>query len=121
VGRKRSPWVARPPEKSYLKKTHGMSHKDWWELWTRQGTGCAICGRVGRKLYVDHHHAIGEAGLLRGSVRGLLCWICNSAIAAFREEAEVMRIAADYIDRPPAWAIWPDEPRETDGNIRPSD
>jgi hypothetical protein len=110
----RPPWTPHPPEKVYLLKKHGITPKEWWDLFKAQGDGCAICGLMGRKLYVDHHHLMGDAGLVRGSVRGLLCWICNSGIQAFRENAYGLKKAALYLENPPAWRLWPDERRETE-------
>jgi hypothetical protein len=110
----RAPWVPRPPEKSYLLKRHGITQEEWRRLFEHQARMCAICGRSDRKLYVDHHHDMGKAGLVRGSVRGLLCWICNTGIQAFRENVQAMHNAAIYVVQPPAWKLWPDEKRDTE-------
>lgn len=64
-------------------------------MWAEQGGTCAICRgkcqRHGDRLSVDHDHQTGE-------VRGLLCAICNLGIGALRDDAELFRRAADYID-----------------------
>ena len=59
--------------------------------------GCHICGRkdtdtprVG-KLAVDHDHVTGE-------VRGVLCWMCNTALGKFEDDPERLRRAADYLE-----------------------
>jgi len=36
--------------------------------------------------------------LLRKSIRGLLCWACNSGIRKFLDKPELMRSAANYLD-----------------------
>jgi hypothetical protein len=110
----RPPWIPHPPEKKYLTDKHGITQKEWWELWSTQNGGCAICGLRNRKLYVDHHHVMGDAGLLRGSTRGLLCFICNTGLQGLRENPVVLRKAADYLENPPAWELWPEEKRCTD-------
>lgn len=106
-------WHPHPPEKGYLLKKHGITHKEWWDLYHAQGEQCAICGQSRRMLYVDHHHLMGKAGLVRGSVRGLLCYICNTGLQAFRENVVALTQAAQYLRDPPAWDLWPFEKRET--------
>lgn len=102
------------PEARYLKKKHGITPGEWWELYRAQGQACAICGEDRRRLFVDHHHDMGDAGLVRGSVRGLLCWVCNTALQAFRENVKALEQAARYLVDPPAWRLWANEKRETE-------
>lgn len=71
------------------------------EMQAGQANKCAICGceggsedNRGDRLAVDHDH---ETGV----VRGLLCHKCNTAIGLLRDDPEVLRRAADYLDRPP--------------------
>jgi hypothetical protein len=117
----RPPWTPHPPEKTYLLKKYGITQREWWDLWYAQGGGCAICGKKDRHLQVDHDHRADPKKRTkehlkwsqRGAVRGEICWVCNTALQAFRDNAEVMRSAAAYIDDPPAWRLWPDEKRET--------
>jgi hypothetical protein len=58
---------------------------------------CFICGKPPTKLRlaVDHDHKTGLA-------RGLLCWACNRAIGAFRDNADSLQRAVDYLTSPPA-------------------
>ena len=58
---------------------------------------CAICNTdkpTGKwKVFaVDHCHETGE-------VRGLLCNECNRGMGLLRDNAELLRKAADYLDR----------------------
>lgn len=65
-----------------------------------QGNKCAICGseetdkRRGklRALAVDHDHETGK-------VRGLLCGACNKGIGLLKDDAEILRKAAAYLDK----------------------
>ncbi len=71
----RNPVAPQCPEKNYLMKVHGLTREDWFDLLRASNSACAICRVEGRRLYTDHHHDLGDAGLRRGSVRGLLCWV----------------------------------------------
>jgi len=57
---------------------------------------CAICreprNESERKKYlcVDHDHKT-------GTVRGLLCDLCNTALGAFRERADLAQLGVDYL------------------------
>ncbi len=55
---------------------------------------CAICGRNGRELVVDHDHATGE-------IRGWLCRPCNSAIGQLGDTASSVMRAVLYLAEPP--------------------
>ena len=64
---------------------------------------CAICGepetavsRTGRpkSISVDHDHDTGR-------IRGVLCDRCNRALGYLRDNPDLLRRAADYLERPP--------------------
>jgi hypothetical protein len=65
-----------------------------------QGGACVLCGHVpppgaikaASRLHVDHDHAT-------GLVRDLLCTCCNQGIGYFRDDPDLMRRAAEYIER----------------------
>lgn len=83
-----------------IKSQFGMSPEEWQDIFSRQNGKCAICllpetsklrGEV-KTLSVDHHHASGKN-------RGLLCSRCNTGIGKLRDNPEILRSAADYIEK----------------------
>jgi hypothetical protein len=111
--RKRGKWPAHPRpitpapvlrERAAIKSRinkYGVTADDYAKLLVAQGGLCAICRqpetvvsrythRV-RTLSVDHCHTTHR-------VRGLLCARCNSAIGLARENADVCRAMAVYLE-----------------------
>jgi hypothetical protein len=82
-----------------LKYRYGLDPEVYRAMIASQDGKCAICGEppdpsgshVRRVLCVDHDHASGE-------IRGLLCYACNVAIGHFRDNPELMRLAAKYLE-----------------------
>lgn len=78
----------------HLRRSYGITIKDYDKMFESQGGTCAICGRPetakGRSLAVDHSHDTGE-------VRGLLCHACNTSIGKFRENREWLLKAIKYL------------------------
>ena len=84
----------------FLKEKYGISLEEYDGLLYEQGGGCAICGREdsSRKdrvqtkfpLCVDHDHKT-------GIIRGLLCDECNRGLGAFKDNPELLTIAAHYL------------------------
>lgn len=77
---------------AYVAKTYGLQRGDYADLLATQGGVCAICGKRprARKLAVDHDHYTGR-------VRGLLCFMCNSALGTFEFDAATAERARDYL------------------------
>lgn len=84
-----------------LKRYYGLTGEDYSRMLVEQNGVCAICFkseiRVTPKgdlttLHVDHDHATGE-------VRALLCYKCNSMLGNVGDSPEILRAAADYIER----------------------
>ena len=74
---------------------------DTGKLWIREQdskalrlsvSGCEICGSNEKTLHVDHDHSTGE-------IRGVLCFLCNSAIGKLKDSAALLRKAAEYIEK----------------------
>lgn len=53
--------------------------------------GCAICGDKDTKLCGDHDHA-------NGKPRAVLCHRCNSGIGLLKDNPDICRAAAAYIE-----------------------
>lgn len=81
-------------------KTYGLEPGDYDTLFDAQDGACAICGgRRRQRLSVDHDHR-------DGVVRGLLCRLCNSRLlTAARDDPDILRAAANYLEDPPAVRI----------------
>lgn len=83
-----------------LARTYGITIEEYEALISKQGNGCAICGSVETKVHasgtvfrfsVDHCHESGK-------IRGILCMTCNRGIGLFRDNAQLLRKAADYLE-----------------------
>ena len=75
----------------WLKHAHGLSQEQYLALVSAQDGKCAIC-RQAKSLAIDHDHSTNE-------FRGLLCGSCNRAIGLLQESPEIIRAAADYVER----------------------
>lgn len=80
-------------------KQYGLTPEQYETMQADQAGVCAICHRmpdggrgVTRRLVVDHCH-------VSGSVRGLLCPNCNTAIGLLREDQSSIAAAAEYLRR----------------------
>jgi Recombination endonuclease VII len=78
--------------KKRFKEVYGITIEDYNAMFIRQGGACAVCRRTGQKLVVDHCH-------LTGKVRALLCSTCNSALGFWRDNANIIRAAAAYLEK----------------------
>ena len=88
--------------KGYNRKWHIMRRyritlEDYEEMLESQDNKCAICGGPPNgssvtKFCIDHDHESGE-------VRGLLCNKCNCGLANFRDDRDVLKNAAKYLER----------------------
>jgi len=69
------------------RRTHGLTPAEVGALFVIQGGACALCGRLGEALQVDHdhRHCAGREGC-RQCVRGLLCPRCNTALGKLGDQ-----------------------------------
>ncbi len=82
--------VGRARWSNYVAK-YSLSREAYQALLHAQGGVCAICGIGPEKpLRVDHCH-----DSLR--VRGLLCDACNTGLGQFKDNADYLRRAIDYL------------------------
>lgn len=80
----------------FINYRYGLSAEQYAEMLDKQGGKCAICGATepggrDRVWQVDHCHDSNK-------VRGLLCGLCNRGLGQFRDDADRLRAAADYLD-----------------------
>jgi uncharacterized protein with PIN domain len=82
--------------KSYnLRQNYGISLQDFEGMLAEQANACAVCHEdftTASSAHVDHDH---ETGV----VRGLLCTSCNNGLGRFSDDPELLRRAADYVER----------------------
>lgn len=84
-----------------LFKKYGISLAEYEHLYTAQNQACKICktpfqlhghdGTHHLTANVDHCH-------FSGQVRGLLCTSCNRGLGFFKDNATLLRLAAEYLD-----------------------
>lgn len=85
-----------------LYKKYGMTLDDYEKKFNDQNGVCDICGRpevsidkrnkTVRALAVDHCHKTGK-------VRALLCQKCNTALGKFNDDPQLLRKAAEYLEK----------------------
>jgi hypothetical protein len=80
-----------------LKRTYGLSSKDYETMLANQDGRCLICGSTNPnhnsgKFVVDHCHTTNK-------VRGLLCSQCNCGLGNFKDNPKSLRTAASYLER----------------------
>ena len=73
-----------------LLKRYGISIEEYNLQLEKQGNACAIC-RVVKKLHVDHSHSTGK-------FRGLLCFECNSGLGNMKDDPNLLRAGALYLE-----------------------
>ena len=85
---------ARNQRRSLLKKRYGITPEQYDEIFKRQGGVCAIClappGDQGNRLAVDHCHST-------GTVRGLLCFKCNTFLGRIDDSPEAAQRVVAYL------------------------
>lgn len=78
-----------------LKKRYNIDMSQYRAILNKQNHCCAICKKheseVALALHVDHNHA-------NGKVRGMLCASCNQALGLLKDNPDLCRLAAIYIE-----------------------
>ena len=89
-----------PDRAKFIKRVYGLDWETYTAMYEKQKGGCAICktpiglyGAEGQApvLHVDHCHETEK-------VRGLLCRTCNVGLGHFKDNATVLRLAAEYLE-----------------------
>lgn len=75
--------------RSIIKRKYGLTLEDYE---ARLAEGCSICGEHGPRMAMDHCHATGK-------VREPLCANCNNGLGRFFDKPELLRAAADYLEK----------------------
>jgi Recombination endonuclease VII len=80
-----------------LKRKFNLTIKDYNKILELQNNKCFICQKpsLSKNLAVDHEHKT-------GLIRGLLCNMCNRALARFNDNSLLLQRAAIYLENPPA-------------------
>ncbi|OMQ16050.1 hypothetical protein A7K94_0205190 [Modestobacter sp. VKM Ac-2676] len=79
-------------ERTYhLKRRYGITAEQPEAMLVAQNGLCALCGEA-PAVHVDHDHST-------GAVRDLLCFNCNGGLGQFRDDPDLLRAAAEYVER----------------------
>lgn len=89
--KKYKPSIIEKRKDFHFRKNYGLSKKDVEDLKEAQNLLCLICN-CELPLVVDHDHKTGK-------IRGLLCNLCNQGLGSFKDNPEVLRKAALYLER----------------------
>lgn len=77
-------------------KRHNLTVEQYHDLILGQDGKCAVCecpfGDGGRSINIDHCH-------ITNVVRGLLCKNCNTSLGKFKESPDLLRKAAEYLEK----------------------
>ena len=82
--------------KGHLRRTFGITPKDYNKLFNKQAGKCAIChskdvsNSRAVHLTIDHNHK-------NGKIRGLLCVKCNSLLGLARDDKTILKNAMQYL------------------------
>jgi len=81
---------------AYRHSKYGITTEQFNTMLEEQNGACAICGikeeDYGKTFCIDHCHT-------SGTVRGLLCMHCNTALGHFKDDTESLKRAVDYLEK----------------------
>jgi hypothetical protein len=80
-----------------LSYKYNLTPEQFHRLYISQECKCAICAKhfpEEEKMAVDHCHD-------NGNVRGLLCHACNRGMGLLKDNPDILRKAAEYLDQFP--------------------
>jgi hypothetical protein len=76
---------------AWVKHKYGLTKEAYDAMLTKAGGKCEACGCNNQEPHVDHCHTT-------GTVRGLLCDLCNRGIGLFMDSPDKLRSAANYLN-----------------------
>ena len=86
---------AKKQREAQIKYKYGITPDQYEEIFESQDYKCAICGTEecasGKSFSIDHDHKTGE-------VRGILCMDCNVSLGKLKDDPELFRKAAEYLE-----------------------
>jgi Recombination endonuclease VII len=74
----------------HLTRRYGITAAEADFLLAAQDGLCAVC-KSAPAVHVDHDH-------VTGAVRALLCFNCNGGLGQFKDDPDVLRAAAEYVE-----------------------
>ena len=85
--------AGKPAHRQHTLAKYGLTELDFANQLAAQNGVCALCGgdNGGKTLHVDHHHQLGYN-------RQLLCGNCNRGIGLFKENPQLLRLTAVYLE-----------------------
>lgn len=80
-------------ESNWKRQGINLKWEEFLAMLQKQSAMCAICeNEIGTNAHVDHDHNT-------GSIRGLLCGLCNKGLGLFKEEPYLLMSAAKYLEK----------------------
>ena len=77
----------------HIKSKFKIDEEKWTNIFNKQGGKCAICSTsIDTSAHLDHCH-------LTNNIRGLLCGHCNKGLGHFKDSADTLVLAAEYLKR----------------------
>ena len=82
---------------AHFRKTYGITQKEYNDFVAKQNNKCQVCNTEATntgnwdRLVVDHCHTTGD-------IRGFLCQPCNIALGSARDNPEILRKLANYLE-----------------------
>lgn len=81
---------------------YGIDAEELQDMLDQQDRSCGLCNRgfSNNELFVDHDHDCCPGQKTCGNcVRAILCRACNQGLGLLGDSPELLRAAADYIER----------------------
>jgi hypothetical protein len=82
--------------RKHFRERYGCTPEYKADLLSLQGGACAICSKDisdnTRSQHLDHCHST-------GTIRGVLCGLCNTALGMAKDNPATLRAMADYLEQ----------------------